>query len=75
MRLVTFVRLGEPRLGAVAGEQVIDLNAAYQHLQEQAGRPRAREWAEAVLPADMVGFLAGGESASRSPAWGCWRTR
>jgi hypothetical protein len=32
MRLVTFVRLGEPRLGAVAGEQVIDLNAAYQHL-------------------------------------------
>jgi|SRR5215813_849343 len=63
MRLVTFLRLGEPRLGAVAGEQVIDLNAAYQHLQERAGRLRARELAEAVLPADIVGFLAGGDSA------------
>ncbi len=63
MRLVTFLRLGEPRLGAVAGEQVIDLNAAYQHMQEQAGRPRARELAAALLPSDMVGFLAGGDSA------------
>ena len=29
MRLVTFLRLGEARLGAVAEDQVIDLNAAY----------------------------------------------
>ena len=63
MRLVTFLRLGEPRLGAVAGEQVIDLNAAYQHMQESAGTPRARELATAVLPPDMVGFLAGGDQA------------
>ena len=63
MRLVTFLRLGEPRLGAVAGEQVIDLNAAYQHMQESAGTPRARELAAAVLPPDMVGFLASGDQA------------
>ena len=29
MRLVTFMRLGEARLGAVVGDQVIDLNAVY----------------------------------------------
>ena len=63
MRLVTFLRLGEPRLGAVAGAQVIDLNAAYQHMQESAGAPRARELAAAVLPPDMLGFLAGGDQA------------
>jgi len=63
MRLVTFLRLGEPRLGAVVGEQVIDLNAAYQLMQERSGRSRAREIAAAVLPPDMVGFLAAGEDA------------
>lgn len=61
MRLVTFVRLGEPRLGAVVGEQVIDLNAAYQYWQECGGVPRAKELAAAVLPPDMVEFLSGGE--------------
>ena len=57
MRLVTFLRLGEPRLGAVVGGQVIDLNAGYQYLQERAGIPRARERAAVVLPPDMIGFL------------------
>ncbi|MGH7966518.1 MAG: fumarylacetoacetate hydrolase family protein [Candidatus Binatia bacterium] len=63
MRLVTFLRVGEPRLGAVANEQIIDLNAGYQYLQERANTPRARELAAAVLPPDILGFLAGGESA------------
>jgi len=63
MRLVTFLRLGEPRLGAVVGGQVIDLNAGYQYLQERAGIPRARERAAVVLPPDMVGFLTNGEEA------------
>ncbi len=49
MRLVTFLRLGEPRLGAVVGEQIIDLNAGYQYLQERAGIPRARERAGETL--------------------------
>src|SRR5262245_40805130 len=63
MRLVTFLRLGEPRLGAVVGEQVVDLNAAYQLMQERSGRAKAREVAAAVLPSDIVGFLAVGEEA------------
>ena len=63
MRLVTFLRLGEPRLGAVVGGQVIDLNAGYQYLQERAGIPRARERAAVVLPPDMIGFLTNGEEA------------
>jgi len=63
MRLVTFLQLGEPRVGAVVGEQVIDLNAGYQYLQERAGIPRARERAAVVLPPDMVGFLTNGKEA------------
>lgn len=63
MRLVTFLRLGEPRLGAVVGDQVIDLNAAYCLMQERKGRSRAREIATAVLPSGMVGFLSAGEDA------------
>lgn len=63
MRLVTFLRLGEARLGAVVGEQVIDLNAAYLSMLESAQTPRARELAAAVLPSDMLGFLAGGEQS------------
>lgn len=63
MRLVTFLRLGESRLGAVAGDQVIDLNAGYQLMLERAGRARAREVATALQPPDMVGFLSVGEEA------------
>lgn len=63
MRLVTFLRLGEPRLGAVVGEQIIDLNAGYQYLQERAGIPRARERAAAVLPPDIIGFLTNGSES------------
>lgn len=63
MRLVTFLRLGEPRLGAVVNEQVIDLNAGYHYLQERAGIPRARERAAAVLPPDILGFLSNGDEA------------
>jgi len=62
MRLVTFLRLGEPRLGAMVDEQVIDLNAAYWHFQKNAHTPRAQELAAAILPPDILGFLEGGES-------------
>lgn len=63
MRLVTFLRLGEFRLGAVVDERVIDLNAAYRHFQESTHTPRAQELAAAVLPPDMLGFLEGGDPA------------
>lgn len=66
MRLVTFLRLGEPRLGAVVGDQVIDLNTAYRLMQERAGRLRAKEAAAAVLPADMIGFLSAGDEALKA---------
>ncbi len=66
MRLVTFLRLGEPRLGAVVEDQVIDLNAAYQLMQERTGKQRVKEIAAAVLPADMVGFLSAGDDALKA---------
>lgn len=63
MRLVTFLRLGDPRLGAVVDERVIDLNAAYRHFQKGAHTLRAQELAAAILPPDMLGFLEGGNPA------------
>jgi 2-keto-4-pentenoate hydratase/2-oxohepta-3-ene-1,7-dioic acid hydratase in catechol pathway len=47
MKLVTFTVGDEPRLGAVRGEQVIDLGKA------SGGK----------LPADMIAFLSGGDEA------------
>src|SRR5215831_3663947 len=63
MRLVTFLRLGTPRLGAVVGEQIIDLNAGYQYLQERAGIPRAHERAAVVLPPNIIDFLTNGDES------------
>lgn len=67
MKLVTFevhTVLGRfRRLGALAGDTVIDLNAAYTwHLAEQ-GDPQPKRIADTLLPADMRSFLENGERA------------
>jgi acylpyruvate hydrolase len=61
MRLVMFQDQGDPRLGALQGETVVDLNLAGECLSAERGFLRARAWAEAYLPAEMVEFLQGGE--------------
>jgi len=48
--------------------QVIDLNTAYRCLLENRGEPRPEETAEAMVPADMLGFLGGGERALAAAA-------
>lgn len=55
MHLVTYSVKGNRRLGALAGDNVIDLRAAYQ----ASGGPA--RLAKALLPRDMAKFLAGGE--------------
>ncbi len=63
MKLITFYHEGNTRIGSVSGDQVVDLNYAYQALLEEQGQLRAKQIAEAYVPADMVGFLQGGEES------------
>lgn len=64
MKLVTFefvCPLGRiRRLGALAGDQIVDLNFAYTLLLSDQDEPRAYEIAAAELPPDMLSFLQTG---------------
>jgi len=61
LRLVTYGYQGETRIGAVADDQVIDLNRAYEALLREQGDPRPEAMAEAIMPSEMLGFLEGAE--------------
>ncbi|MFS0781197.1 fumarylacetoacetate hydrolase family protein [Bacillus sp. 1P06AnD] len=64
MKLVTFSKNGLTRIGAVTeNKQVIDLNYAYQAKLEAEGKLRAALIAEAYVPAEMKGFLQGGNES------------
>ncbi|MBD8006906.1 fumarylacetoacetate hydrolase family protein [Bacillus norwichensis] len=63
MKLVTFTQNGLTRIGAVEGEQVIDLNAAFKAKLESEGKIRAEKISEAYIPTDMKGFLQGGKES------------
>lgn len=63
MKLVTFTHNGITRIGAVEGEQVIDLHAAFKAKLEAEGKIRAEKIAEAYVPTDMEGFLQGGKES------------
>ena len=68
MKLVTFDLSGRDRIGAVLGDRVIDLNAAYTACLAAAGAAEPAKAADAVLPPDMLGFLRGGEEARSAAA-------
>ncbi|WP_209123597.1 fumarylacetoacetate hydrolase family protein [Alkalihalobacillus sp. BA299] len=63
MKLITFTHAGISRIGAIVNEDVIDLHASYKALLESEGKLRAKQIAEAFVPADMSGFLQGGEES------------
>jgi acylpyruvate hydrolase len=63
MRLVTFTHQGQYRIGCMKDEKVIDLNYAYEAMLEEEGKLRAKQIAEAYVPADMVAFLEGGDES------------
>jgi acylpyruvate hydrolase len=63
MKLVSFSYEGNTRIGAMNGEQVIDLHYAYRTMLESEGVIRAAQVAEAFVPANMVEFLQGGEES------------
>ncbi|MFP5114014.1 fumarylacetoacetate hydrolase family protein [Bacillaceae bacterium C204] len=63
MKLITFNHAGISRIGAIHHEEVVDLHAAYNALLTSEGKIRARQIAEAFVPADMNGFLQGGRES------------
>ncbi len=66
MKLVTF-EVPSPtgplrRVGALCGDHIVDLNLAYAAYLAATGRTdRAREIADAIIPADMIEFFKGGK--------------
>ena len=65
MKLVTFKVHTESRLGAVVKEGIVDLNSAYTAYLKEGGDAFPARAAAALIPADMVGFLQGGEKAKK----------
>lgn len=63
MKLVTYRNAGETRIGSMEGERVVDLNFAYRAQLESEGALRAKQIAEAFVPANMVEFLQGGKKS------------
>lgn len=60
MKLVTYRLAGDPRLGCLEGEQVIDLNLACEVMLEAQGDARARARAALLVPPETLAFLEGG---------------
>ena len=54
MRIVSFRRLGQTRIGVLLGEKVIDLNRAYRTCLESAGEPIDSGEADRTVPAEMA---------------------
>jgi len=67
MKLVTFQTIGDPRLGCLAGEKIVDLTLAYEAMLLERGRTKARALAGVLVPPDMIDFLDG-ESDSLAAA-------
>lgn len=63
MKLVMYHEYGDPRLGALEGESVVDLNLAFEAMLAARGDLRARPKADAIVPAETVAFLQGGEES------------
>jgi 2-keto-4-pentenoate hydratase/2-oxohepta-3-ene-1,7-dioic acid hydratase in catechol pathway len=53
----------ERRVGALLGDRVVDLNAAYAKHLRGRGRTMSAGEAESLLPADLEGLIVGGRAA------------
>ena len=60
MRLVSFRRLEQIRIGALLGEMVVDLNRAYRAYLESSGEQIDPVESDRIVPPEIMDFLAGG---------------
>ncbi|BAB05719.1 fumarylacetoacetate hydrolase family protein [Halalkalibacterium halodurans] len=61
MKIINYRSKDHVRIGCVIGNYVIDLNRAYAAMLEAQGLAKANEIADAVVPANSLSFLEGGE--------------
>jgi acylpyruvate hydrolase len=66
MRLITYQHEGQSRIGALLDEQIIDLNRAYQTSLYHSNNIDELTVADARVPAEMIGFLRGGDTSLRA---------
>ena len=57
MKLVTFQTAGDPRLGCLVDDHIVDLNLAYEGALSAKKHPKARALAGVMVPPDMMDFL------------------
>jgi acylpyruvate hydrolase len=73
MKLAMFQTVGDPRLGCLAGDRVVDLTLAYEAMLQERGRRKARALAGVLVPPDMIDFLEGEDealvAAAQAIAW------
>ncbi|HLW00146.1 MAG TPA: fumarylacetoacetate hydrolase family protein [Ktedonobacterales bacterium] len=63
MRLVTYQREGQARIGVLADGQIVDLNRAYRAAIQDSETEDELAVADLRVPTDMIGFLRGGEAS------------
>jgi acylpyruvate hydrolase len=63
MKLVTYRLHGRPRLGALAGDRVVDLQSAYQAALRESADTDELAVAELRVPSDLAGLLRGGRTS------------
>jgi 2-keto-4-pentenoate hydratase/2-oxohepta-3-ene-1,7-dioic acid hydratase in catechol pathway len=72
MRYYTYAVVGPlgwaVRIGAEQGGRLVDLNAACAAFLAERGEPDAVEYADFLVPPDLVGYLSRGEKANRAVA-------
>jgi 2-keto-4-pentenoate hydratase/2-oxohepta-3-ene-1,7-dioic acid hydratase in catechol pathway len=68
MKLLTYERAGEHRLGIAVDDRVVDANRAAAALHRSRGVTNAQALADATVPAEIVAFLAGGAAALATAA-------
>jgi hypothetical protein len=70
VKLASYHLAGEPRVGAVVGEDVIDLTRSHAHRLAARGETEASALAAAQLPGELVRILARPEGLEAARAAG-----
>ncbi len=68
MRLLTYKKGTEDRVGALIDERVVDLNLAYARYLQERGEEDASKLADEALPPHMISFLELGQKSMRAAA-------
>ncbi len=66
MKLVMFQDTGDPRLGCLNDEEVLDLNLACEAMLASRNDPRPRAKAELMVPPETIAFLEGGDESMQN---------